>query len=193
MATASTRWIVVGLGNPGEEYAATRHNVGAMLVEHIAESNSLRFSRHKSRNDVADLRLSNGSILVLTKPHSYMNTLGSNVRALADFYSVAPEHVIACHDELDIEFATLRVKLGGGENGHNGLKSITSALGSPDYYRIRLGIGRPPGRQDPADFVLRKFSANEREELPFFLERSADALISLVSEGLSVTQSKFNS
>lgn len=193
MSTASTRWIVVGLGNPGEEYAATRHNVGAMLVDHLAESNGLRFSRHKSRNDVADLRLSDGSILVLTKPHSYMNTLGSNVRALADFYSITPSHVIACHDELDIDFATLRVKLGGGENGHNGLKSISSALNSPDYYRIRLGIGRPPGRQDPADFVLRKFSATEREELPNFLARGADALISLVSDGLSSTQTKFNS
>jgi PTH1 family peptidyl-tRNA hydrolase len=193
MSTASTRWIVVGLGNPGEEYAATRHNIGAMLVDHLAESNGLRFSRHKSRNDVADLRLSDGSILVLTKPHSYMNTLGSNVRSLADFYSIAPSHVIACHDELDIDFATLRVKLGGGENGHNGLKSITSALNSPDYYRIRLGIGRPPGRQDPADFVLRKFSTNEREELPNFLARSADALTTLISDGLSATQSKFNS
>ena len=193
MATASTRWIVVGLGNPGEEYAATRHNVGAMLVYHLAEENSIRFSRHKSRNDVADLRLASGAILTLTKPHSYMNTLGSNVRALADFYSVDPAHVIACHDELDIDFATLRIKLGGGENGHNGLKSITSSLSSPEYYRIRLGIGRPPGRQDPADFVLRKFSTTEREELPHFLAKAADALICLVDQGLTTAQSKFNS
>jgi PTH1 family peptidyl-tRNA hydrolase len=193
MATASTRWIVVGLGNPGEEYATTRHNIGAMLIDHLAESNGIRFSRHKSRNDVADLRLSNGAILVLTKPHSYMNTLGSNVRALADFYSVPPANVIACHDELDIDFATLRIKLGGGENGHNGLKSITSALSTPDYYRIRLGIGRPPGRQDPADFVLRKFSSQEREEIPFFLDRATDALLALVTDGLAAAQSKFNS
>lgn len=193
MSTASTRWIVVGLGNPGEEYAATRHNIGAMLVDHLAESNGIRFSRHKSRNDVADLRLASGAILVLTKPHSYMNTLGSNVRALADFYSVAPSNVIACHDELDIDFSTLRIKLGGGENGHNGLKSITSALSTPDYLRIRLGIGRPPGRQDPADFVLRKFSTKEREEIPLFLDRASEALLALVSDGLAAAQSKFNS
>ncbi len=193
MATASTRWIVVGLGNPGDEYSATRHNIGAMLVDHLAESNGIRFSRHKSRNDVADLRLPNGAILVLTKPHSYMNTLGSNVRALADFYAVSASNIIACHDELDIDFATLRMKLGGGENGHNGLKSMTSALSTPEYYRIRLGIGRPPGRQDPADFVLRKFSSQEREEIPLFLDRAGDALISLVNEGLAAAQSRFNS
>lgn len=193
MATTSSRWIVVGLGNPGEEYQSTRHNVGAMLVDHLIEVNGLRPSRHKSRNDVADLRLPNGSILVLAKPHSYMNTLGGNVRALADFYSVAPSQVIACHDELDIDFATLRMKFGGGENGHNGLKSITSSLGTQDYHRIRLGIGRPPGRQDPADFVLRKFSSAEREALPEFLERASDALITLVNDGLAAAQSRFNS
>jgi PTH1 family peptidyl-tRNA hydrolase len=122
-----------------------------------------------------------------------MNTLGSNVRALADFYSVEPEHVIACHDELDIDFATLRVKFSGGENGHNGLKSITSSLGTQEYHRIRLGIGRPPGRQDPADFVLKRFNSSEREALPEFLDRAADALISLVEVGLGATQSKYNS
>jgi PTH1 family peptidyl-tRNA hydrolase len=192
MATASTRWIVVGLGNPGEEYKATRHNIGAMLVDHLAENEGVRFSRHKSRNDLAELRISDGSILVLTKPHSYMNTLGSNVRALADFYSVAPANVIACHDELDIDFATLRVKFGGGLNGHNGLKSISASLGTDDYFRLRLGIGRPPGRQDPADFVLRRFGSTERDALPEFLDRAAEAVISLVMQGLSVTQSKFN-
>jgi PTH1 family peptidyl-tRNA hydrolase len=184
---------VVGLGNPGEEYQSTRHNIGAMVVDHLAASHGVRFSRHKSRNDVADLRLSDGSVLVLAKPHSYMNTLGSNVRALADFYSVSPESVIACHDELDIDFATLRLKLGGGENGHNGLKSITASLGTPEYHRLRLGIGRPPGRQDPADFVLRRFSAAERDQLDEFLERASDALTCLVSEGLSNAQSRFNS
>lgn len=193
MQTGSRRWIVVGLGNPGEEYQSTRHNIGAMVVDHLAASHGVRFSRHKSRNDVADLRLSDGSVLVLAKPHSYMNELGSNVRALADFYSVSPESVIACHDELDIDFATLRLKLGGGENGHNGLKSITASLGSPEYHRLRLGIGRPPGRQDPADFVLRRFSAAERDQLDEFLERASDALICLVSEGLSNAQSRFNS
>lgn len=193
MPTTSTRWIVVGLGNPGEEYQATRHNIGAMLVDQLASNHGARFARHKSRNDVADLRLSDGSILHLTKPHSYMNTLGSNVRALADFYSVEPKYVIACHDELDIDFATLRVKFSGGENGHNGLKSITSSLGTSDYHRIRLGIGRPPGRQDPADFVLRRFNTSEREALPEFLDRASDALISLVESGLGTTQSKYNS
>lgn len=193
MQTGSRRWIVVGLGNPGEEYQSTRHNIGAMVVDHLAASHGVRFSRHKSRNDVADLRLSDGSVLVLAKPHSYMNELGSNVRALADFYSVSPESVIACHDELDIDFATLRLKLGGGENGHNGLKSITASLGSPEYHRLRLGIGRPPGRQDPADFVLRRFSAAERDQLAEFLERASDALLCLVSEGLSNAQSRFNS
>jgi peptidyl-tRNA hydrolase, PTH1 family len=193
MQTASVRWIVVGLGNPGEEYQATRHNIGAMLVDHLASTNGVGFSRHKSRNDVADLRLSSGSILVLTKPHSYMNTLGSNVRALCDFYSVTAAHVIACHDELDIDFATLRLKFGGGENGHNGLKSMTSSLGTNEYFRLRLGIGRPPGRQDPADFVLRRFASSEREELPQFLDRAADALLALIEDGLQSAQSKFNS
>jgi PTH1 family peptidyl-tRNA hydrolase len=193
MPIASTRWIVVGLGNPGEEYQPTRHNIGAMLVDHLAERDGVRFSRHKSGNDVADIRLLNGSTLVLTKPHSYMNTLGSNVRSLADFYSVDAEHLIACHDELDIDFTTLRVKFGGGENGHNGLKSISAALGTQEYHRIRLGIGRPPGRQDPADFVLRRFSGAERGALPEFLDRAAEALLSLVTNGLTETQSKFNS
>jgi len=161
MQTGSKRWIVVGLGNPGEEYQSTRHNIGAMVVDHLANSNGVRFLRHKS--------------------------------ALTDFYSVTPECVIACHDELDIDFATLRLKLGGGENGHNGLKSITASLGTPEYHRLRLGIGRPPGRQDPADFVLRRFSSAERDQLDEFLERASDALVCLVSEGLSNAQSRFNS
>jgi PTH1 family peptidyl-tRNA hydrolase len=145
METGSKRWIVVGLGNPGEEYQSTRHNIGVMVVDHLATSYGVRFSRHKSRNDVADVRLPDGSILVLAKPHSYMNTLGSNVRALADFYSVTPEFVIACHDELDIDFATLRLKLGGGENGHNGYVSGSVDLQVAKIQRISFfAASHPP-------------------------------------------------
>lgn len=192
MSSTTERWIVVGLGNPGDEYERTRHNVGAMVVEDLAKRHRVTFSSHKSGNRIAEFKL--GLVAVtLARPNSYMNTLGPQVRSLRDFYSVENSHLIALHDELDIEFATIRIKFAGGENGHNGLKSMTSSLGGPEYFRIRLGIGRPPGRQDPADFVLKKFSSIEREQLPKFLDRAGDAVESLIENGLELSQSTFNS
>ncbi len=192
MSSTTERWIVVGLGNPGDEYERTRHNVGAMVVEDLAKRHRVTFSSHKSGNRIAEFKL--GLVAVtLARPNSYMNTLGPQVRSLRDFYSVENSHLIALHDELDIEFATIRIKFAGGENGHNGLKSMTSSLGGPEYFRIRLGIGRPPGRQDPADFVLKKFSSMEREQLPSFLDRAGDAVESLIENGLELSQSTFNS
>ena len=192
MSSTTERWIVVGLGNPGDEYERTRHNVGAMVVEDLAKRHRVTFSSHKSGNRIAEFKL--GLVAVtLARPNSYMNTLGPQVRSLRDFYSVENSHLIALHDELDIEFATIRIKFAGGENGHNGLKSMTSSLGGPEYFRIRLGIGRPPGRQDPADFVLKKFSSVEREQLPTFLDRAGDAVESLIENGLELSQSTFNS
>lgn len=192
MSSTTERWIVVGLGNPGDEYERTRHNVGAMVVEDLAKRHRVTFSSHKSGNRIAEFKL--GLVAVtLARPNSYMNTLGPQVRSLRDFYSVENSHLIALHDELDIEFATIRIKFAGGENGHNGLKSMTSSLGGPEYFRIRLGIGRPPGRQDPADFVLKKFSSIEREQLPTFLDRAGDAVESLIENGLELSQSTFNS
>jgi PTH1 family peptidyl-tRNA hydrolase len=150
------------------------------------------FSSHKSGNRIAEFKL--GSIAVtLARPNSYMNTLGPQVRSLRDFYSLQNSQLIALHDELDIDFAAIRIKFAGGENGHNGLKSMTASLGGPEYFRIRLGIGRPPGRQDPADFVLKNFSSAERDHLPSFVDRASDAVESLIASGLERSQSSFNS
>lgn len=187
-------WLVVGLGNPGDQYAATRHNVGAMVVDQLIRRHSITFSSHKSRTEIAAYKLSNGEhSVIVAKSKSYMNETGGPIKALANFYSVEPVNIIALHDELDIAFATIRSKLGGGDNGHNGLKSLTSAFNTPDYYRIRLGIGRPMGQQDPADFVLKAFSKTEQKDLAEFIERGADVVESLITQGLERTQTAFNS
>ena len=189
-------WLVVGLGNPGDQYAATRHNVGQMVVDAIAQGNKLHWSTHKSRTDVAAYKLGNGEnaqAIILAKSKSYMNESGGPIKALAAFYKVEPAHIIVLHDELDIAFSTIRVKLAGGDNGHNGLKSLTSALATPNYYRVRLGIGRPIGQQDPADFVLKQFSVAEKKDLSDFLIRGAEAVESLIEQGLEKTQTRFNS
>ena len=187
-------WLVVGLGNPGDQYAATRHNVGQMVIDQLIRRHSIKLSSHKSRTDVAAYKLSNGEYsIILAKSKSYMNETGGPIKALANFYSVEPENIIALHDELDIAFATIRSKLGGGDNGHNGLKSMTSAFDTPDYYRVRLGIGRPMGQQDPADFVLKAFSKIEQKDLAEFIERGADVVESLITQGLERTQTAFNS
>lgn len=185
-------WLVVGLGNPGPDYAATRHNVGAMAVTRLAERLGERLSAHKrGRSDVAETRIGSDRA-VLAIPRSYMNESGGPVSSLMDFYKVTPDRLIVVHDELDIAFAALRVKLGGGDGGHNGLKSIRRSIGTGDYARVRVGIGRPPGRQDPADFVLRPFGGEERKELPLLLETASDAVESLVREGLERTQNTYN-
>ena len=188
-------WLVVGLGNPGPSYAGNRHNVGHLVVDQLATRMGSAFRAHKSgRADVVEGRLDiGGPRVVLAKARSYMNESGGPVSALARFYKVEPDHVVVVHDELDIPFDTLRVKLGGGDNGHNGLRSIRSTLGTGDFYRVRVGIGRPPGRQDPASFVLADYSAGERKILPFQVDRAADAVESLIRSGLEQTQTSFNS
>lgn len=189
-------WLVVGLGNPGPEYAATRHNVGQMVVDAIAQGNKARWTTHKSRTDVAAFKIGappHAQSVIIAKSKSYMNESGGPIKALAAFYKVEPSQIIVLHDELDIPFSTIRVKLAGGDNGHNGLKSLTSAFGTANYYRVRLGIGRPIGQQDPADFVLKQFSVAEKKDLSDFLVRGAEAVESLITKGLEVTQQDFNS
>jgi PTH1 family peptidyl-tRNA hydrolase len=189
-------WLVAGLGNPGDQYAATRHNVGQMVIDQLVKRHSVKLASHKSRTHIAAYKLGVGidaHQIILAKSHSYMNETGGPIKALANFYSVEPAKIIALHDELDIGFAAIRTKLGGGDNGHNGLKSMTSAFDTPDYYRVRLGIGRPMGQQDPADFVLKQFSKEEKKELDEFIERGADVVEFLIEHGLELTQGKFNS
>jgi PTH1 family peptidyl-tRNA hydrolase len=189
-------WLVVGLGNPGDQYAATRHNIGQMVIDELAKRHSVKLSSHKSRTEIAAYKLGVGAdahSIILGKSKSYMNETGGPVKALANFYSVEPNKIIALHDELDIPFAAIRTKIAGGDNGHNGLKSMTSAFGTAEYYRIRLGIGRPMGEQDPADFVLKAFSKVEQKDRGEFISRSADAVESLINNGLELTQQNFNS
>ena len=192
---ASHPWLVVGLGNPGAKYAGTRHNIGYLVTDELARRLGAGFRRHKNgRSDVVEGRLGvGGPKVVLVRSHTYMNETGGPVSSLAKFYKVEPDHIIAIHDELDIAFGTLRIKMGGGDNGHNGLKSMRSSLGSGDFYRVRAGIGRPPGRQDPADFVLANYSSAERKELPFQVDNAADAVETLIRDGLEATQQRFNS
>ena len=186
-------WLVVGLGNPGPTYASTRHNIGAMVIDELISQNSEKLTRHKrALAEVCETRIS-GAQVVLVKPLSYMNESGGPVKALAKFYKVPAEQIIVLHDELDIQLATLRVKLGGGDNGHNGLKSIRSALGSGDWFRIRLGIGRPPGQQDPADFVLHNFTSAESAEVAILKTQGCEAVSTLITKGLIETQNLYNS
>lgn len=185
------RWVVVGLGNPGSEYERTRHNIGAMVAATLAAKNGAKFSSHKSRANIAEYRSSSGDAVIVAILRSYMNESGGPTKSLADFYKVASSNLIVVHDELDIPFDAIRIKLGGGDNGHNGLKSITSVFGA-NYFRIRMGIGRPLGNQDPADFVLKPFNAAERSALPGFLDRASEAIVSLIEDGLEMAQGRFN-
>ena len=192
-------WLVVGLGNPGPTYAGHRHNIGYLVTDELARRLGSSWRAHKTgRAEVVEGRLgpagsADAPRVVLARPRSYMNEVGGGTKALASFYNVTPDRVIAIHDELDISFGTLRVKLGGGDNGHNGLKSLRSSFGTGDFYRVRAGIGRPPGRQDVADFVLSNYSTVERKELPFQVDTAADAVESLITRGLDRTQGDFNS
>ncbi|MEV4479430.1 aminoacyl-tRNA hydrolase [Micromonospora coxensis] len=187
-------WLVVGLGNPGREYAGNRHNVGFMVADLLAGRVGARFGRHKRAvAEVAEGRLGfGGPKLVLVKPLTYMNLSGGPVAALAQFHKIPADRVIAVHDELDIPYGQLRIKLGGGEGGHNGLRSMSKSLGTKDYVRVRFGIGRPPGRQDPADYVLSDFGATERKELEFLVDRAADVVESVVSKGVEPTQNAYH-
>ena len=184
-------WLVVGLGNPGPEYSGNRHNVGFGIVEALAARMGGRFKSHKARADIIEGRLA-GQRVVLAKPRSYMNESGGPVSALRDFFKVPLDRLVVVHDELDLPYAGLRLKLGGGDNGHNGLKSLRRSLGSGDFNRVRFGIGRPPGRMDAAAFVLRDFGAAERKELDALVEHAADAIEALVVDGMEKAQNTFN-
>jgi len=188
---AESRWLIVGLGNPGAQYAANRHNVGFRVADLLAERAGTRFKRDRSRALVATARLDRTAV-VLAKPVTFMNLSGGPVVALRRFYKIPPERIIVVHDELDIPFGSVRLKLGGGDNGHNGLRSVTAALGTREYHRIRVGIGRPPGRMDAANFVLLDFAAAERADLPEILGRSADAAEALIQRGLAAAQNEFH-
>ena len=189
----SDAWLVVGLGNPGPEYARTRHNVGQMVLDELASRLGGAFKVHKARAQVLEARLRpGGPRVVLAKPMTYMNLSGGPVAGLARFYDIPAERVIAVHDEIDIPFAALKLKIGGGEGGHNGLRDMSKALSTKDYYRVRVGVGRPPGRMDAASYVLKPFSSTEGKELPFLLDDAADAVEHLVENGLLEAQQKFH-
>ena len=189
--SAGEVWLVVGLGNPGPEYAGNRHNVGFMVVDLLAERMSGRFKAHKSRAEIVEGRLA-GHRVVLAKPRSYMNESGGPVAGLTGFFKIPPARLAVVHDELDLPYGTLRLKLGGGDNGHNGLKSLRRSLGSGDFYRVRVGIGRPPGRLEVADFVLSNYSSTERKDVPFHVQDAADAVECLIADGLARAQNLYN-
>lgn len=197
----SDLWLVAGLGNPGPAYASHRHNVGHMVLDELARRTAATFSRPRAggaRAEVTEARLGSlpggapGPRVVLAKPVTYMNVSGGPVSGVAKYYGIEPDHVVVVHDELDIPFGEVRLKLGGGEGGHNGLRDVTKALGTRDYVRVRCGVGRPPGRMDPADFVLKDFSTVERKEVPFLLDDAADAVEALVLDGLLAAQQRFH-
>jgi len=188
---ADDPWLVVGLGNPGPSYAGNRHNVGFMVLDLLVHRVGGRWKAHKGRADLVEARLA-GARVLLVKPKCFMNLSGGPAASLRDFFKVPAERIVVVHDELDIGVGVLRLKAGGGDNGHNGLRSLTSSLGSRDYLRVRVGIGRPPGRQDPADFVLKDFSAVERKELAFHVDRAADAVEALLTGPLEAAQNVFH-
>ena len=192
--TEDAPWLEVGLGNPGREYAANRHNVGFMVADLLASRVGGKFGRHKRAvAEVAEGRLGfGGPKLILVKPLTFMNLSGAPVVALAQFFKVPVDNVVAVHDELDLPYGQVRVKRGGGEGGHNGLRSMSKSLGSKEYARVRFGIGRPPGRQDPADYVLSDFSGAERKELAFLVDRTADVAEAVVLEGVEWAQNKYH-
>ncbi|PZR54247.1 aminoacyl-tRNA hydrolase [Xylanimonas oleitrophica] len=192
-------WLVVGLGNPGPQYAGNRHNVGQMVLDLLAERAGTRWARHaRAQAVVGEGRLGTlaggrpGPRVVLAKPTTYMNTSGGPVAGLAKYYGIEPGGVVVVHDEVDIPFDTIKLKTGGGEGGHNGLRDITKALGTKDYLRVRVGVGRPPGRMDTADFVLKDFSSTEKKDLPILVDDAADAVEMLLTEGLLAAQGRFH-
>jgi len=190
---ADDRWVVVGLGNPGERYDATRHNVGADAVRRLAAAEQGSWSRNKrARCDIAEVAVG-GQRLVLAVPDSYMNRSGGPTQAAAAWYKVGVDRIIVCHDDLDLEPGRLRLKRGGGHAGHNGLKDIDRALGSPDYLRVRIGIGRPPGRMPARDHVLRRFAPAERDAIDAGLDEAAAAVVTLVTDGLEPAQNRHHS
>ncbi|WP_157428263.1 aminoacyl-tRNA hydrolase [Agromyces salentinus] len=191
---AANTWLVVGLGNPGAQYAANRHNVGQMVADELASRIGAAFKSHKTPSRVAEGFLRpGGPKLVIAKSNSYMNTSGGPVSALLKFYGLGPDRLIVVHDELDIPFDTVRLKAGGGHGGHNGLRDILKATDNADFTRVRVGVGRPPGRQDAADFVLKDFSGTERATLPNLVSDAADAVEAIAEDGLVAAQQRFHS
>ncbi len=196
-AAPGAAWLVVGLGNPGPRYAGNRHNVGAMVLDHLAAEFGVRLSSHRSRAQVAEVRLPPlagrpGPRLVLARTTSYMNESGGQVSGLVRFFRVPAEQLLVVHDELDIPFGELRLKRGGGEGGHNGLRSVSQSLSTKDYCRLRFGIGRPPGRMDAADYVLRDFSPAERKELAFLVPEAGEAVVDVARIGWERAQGAVN-
>ncbi|SDQ05556.1 aminoacyl-tRNA hydrolase [Microbacterium sp. cf332] len=186
-------WLIIGLGNPGPRYETTRHNIGQMVIDELAARRGETLRSHKANALAAESWLRPGAAkLVLAKPKTFMNVSGGPAAALASFYGIAPEHVVVVHDELDIPFDTIKLKTGGGHGGHNGVRDIAKALGTPDFARVRVGIGRPPGSQDPADWVLDPFSATERKTLGILVADAADAVETVVGDGLLAAQQRFH-
>ena len=184
---------MVGLGNPGPDYASHRHNVGQMALDVLADAVGATFKTHKARAMVAEARVRpGGAKVVLAKPASFMNLSGQPVAALASFYNIPPERIVVVHDELDIPFDDVRIKFAGGHGGHNGLRDIIAAIGTSDFVRVRVGIGRPPGRQDAAEFVLRNFATAERKILPHVLQEASDAIVTITDEGYLAAQQRVN-
>jgi PTH1 family peptidyl-tRNA hydrolase len=193
-----TSWLVVGLGNPGPAFAAQRHNIGYRVAEELARRMGVRFRVARGiRAEVVEGRVGQPAAdaprLIVAKSRTFMNETGWAVTRLLSYYKLQPAQMIAVHDELDIDAGQLRVKFGGGDNGHNGLRSIRASLGTGDFYRVRVGVGRPPGRQEPADFLLSNFPANTRQDVEVEISRAADAVESLALLGLDRTQNAFNS
>lgn len=190
----SETWLIVGLGNPGPGYSLNRHNIGHMVADELASRLSGKFKAHKAHAAVLEGRLEvGGPRVVLAKPLTYMNLSGGPTSALAKYYGIDPEHLIAIHDEIDIPFNTVKLKRGGGEGGHNGLRDISKAIGTKDYLRVRVGVGRPPGRMMASDYVLKDFPASERPEVPLLIQDGAEAAGMLVNEGLLAAQQRFHS
>ncbi|GAA1197721.1 aminoacyl-tRNA hydrolase [Prauserella alba] len=188
---AGEQVLLAGLGNPGPRYAGNRHNVGFMVLDELASRLGGKFKAHKSGAEIIEGRLGDRKV-VLAKPRSYMNLSGGPIVGAARFYKVDASGLVVIHDELDVDYGSLRLKLGGGDNGHNGLRSITKSFGTKEYFRVRFGVGRPPGRMDAADFVLKDFSTTERRELPLNVDRCADAVEELVSRGLTAAQNAYH-
>jgi peptidyl-tRNA hydrolase, PTH1 family len=194
MSDGTSPWLVVGLGNPGPGYARNRHNAGFMVVDLLAQRIGAKWGRaRRAASEVAEGFLSpGGPKLVLAKPTTFMNLLGGPTVALAQFYKIPADQIIGVHDELDLGYGTVRAKFSGGEGGHNGLRSMSKSLGTKDYARVRFGIGRPPGRQDPADYVLSDFNSTERKELDYLIDRAADMVESIILSGVEPTQNKYH-
>jgi PTH1 family peptidyl-tRNA hydrolase len=187
-------WLVLGLGNPGERYARTRHNVGAMVVERMAAEASVRFRRVRFLSvETADVRDADGEPLVLAKSLQYMNVSGPPFASLARKLKVGPDRIVACHDDIDLPFGGLRVKFGGSTAGHHGLDSLVGTLRTPDFARVRLGIGRPPGRPEThPDWLLEPFSKREQQQIEVLVADATEAVLSLVRNGLEITQDRYN-